>query len=165
MSEGMFEAKVSGKRESSSGIYLTLLINPADYNADLATLRVGSTLSMGWVESVNTTVEPIEIQTVIYGSGGDGADKPPAKDRKPFASLPLSQQAAMRTEDKDFQLFLEARGPIHDQESYADVVRAICGVESRANIKLGTQAGIAWMELEDKFQAYLTDRRYADVRK
>lgn len=166
--EGTFEAKISGKRESSSGIYLTLLINPADYNADLATLRVGSTLSMGWVETVNTAVEAIEIETPTQ-SVIDGAKQLEEiyrpKDRKPFASLPLSQQAAMRTEDKDFQLFLEQRGPIHDQESYADVVRDICCVDSRANIKLGTPAGIAWMALEAEYQNHITTQRYAEVRK
>lgn len=158
--EGTFEAKVSGKRESSSGIYLTLLINPADYNADLATLRVGSTLSMGWVETVNTAVEMICAAPDIVA-----AVQKVEKERKPFASLPLSQQAAMRTEDKDFHLFLEQRGPIHDQESYADAVRAICGVESRANIKLGTPAGIAWMALEAEYQNHITTQRYAEMRK
>lgn len=161
--EGTFEAKVSGKRESSSGIYLTLLINPADYNADLATLRVGSTLSMGWVETVNVAVESIEA--IRLDLQIEQAVERSHKDRKPFSSLPLSQQAAMRTEDKDFQLFLEQRGPIHDQESYADAVRAICNVESRANIKLGTPAGIAWMALEAEYQNHITTQRYAEMRK
>lgn len=90
-----------------------------------------------------------------------GTSEIPHKDRRPFASLPLSHQAAIRTDDKDFQAFLETETPIHDQESYADAVRAICGVESRADIRPGTPAATAWMALDARYQSWCTTRQYA----
>lgn len=161
--EGTFEAKVSGKRESSSGIYLTLLINPADYNADLATLRVGSTLSMGWVETVNTAVEMICAAPDIVA-----AVQKVEKDRKPFAALPLPSQVAIRCQDEAFQRFISNKiglnGP-YGEAAAIDWVRRSCGVMSRADITKGSAAELLWESIEEKFQAYLTDQRYASARK
>lgn len=164
MSEGNFEAKVSAKRETAAGIYLTFQIQPDDYTADLATLRVGSALVLGWAEVVDSKVQALVVPTPFKPEPPTVTQtSAPAKERRPFASLPLSQQAAMRTEDKTFQAFLETETPIHDQESYADAVRAVCGVESRSDIRPGTPAAIAWMALEARYQSWLTDQRYASV--
>lgn len=167
MSDGHFEAKLSAKRETAAGIYLTFQVQPDDYNSALATLRVGSALMMGWAEVVDSKVEPIFVDPNDMAGITDimrGESAKP-KDRKPFASLPLSQQAAIRTDDINFQEFLETETPIHDEESYADAVRSICGVESRSDIRPGTPAAISWMALEARYQAWLTTRQYADSRR
>ena len=146
MSEGNFEAKVYAKRENAAGIYLTLQINPADFTSDLATLRVGSALLIGWAEVINSKVETIVL------------DPAPAKERKPFASLELVQQAGIRCADPEFQKFLNT-----DEAGAVDYVRQFCGVSSRAEIKADKNSGKDWVLLEAKFQQWLTDERYANM--
>jgi hypothetical protein len=159
MAEGNFEAKVSAKRETSSGIFLTLQIQPDDYTADLATLRVGSALMIGWAEVVDTKVDPIDAR---FPNGIPPQETPflkAAKERKPFDSLPLSQQAAMRCQDNDFKLFLAAS----NAEDAANAVRERCGVKSRSEIIEGTPAGTEWMFLEEEYQSWITTQRYGSL--
>lgn len=169
-----FEGKLHAFRRTQDGVVISYVVHPNDVSAAMATAALGTRYMIAF-EEITDNPEPTgnPARSGPYKAGtadGDAGvtdrkDGHQPKDRKPFASLPLSQQAAMRTQDKDFQLFLEQRGPIHDQESYADAVCAICNVESRANIKLGTPAGIAWMALEAEYQNHITTQRYAEVRK
>lgn len=160
MSEGAFEAKLSAKRETSAGIYLTFQVEPADYTSDLATLRVGSSLMMGWSEVVNTKVEPIVVDPSDFGGVTDLMRGEKAiKERKPFPSLPLSQQAALRCQDNDFKLFICAS----NSEHAAEYVRKYCGVSSRSEIKAGENSGKDWVLLETKYQQWRTDHQYADA--
>jgi len=111
------------------------------------------------------TPSPTPASTVVAGTLGI----PAAKERKPFASLPLSQQAALRCQDKDFRTYAAAvdgggQFRMYDLDMAADYVREFCGVSSRST--LDDAANMAargkWMELERRYQAYLTDRQYAD---
>lgn len=90
------------------------------------------------------------------GSNPTGAHH---KDRKPFSSLPLSQQAAIRCQDADFQIYLQR--PNADET--ADEVRLICDVDSRSKLVLNSDAGARWLRLEAQYQQYLTTQRYASV--
>lgn len=183
MSEGAFEAKLSNKRESKSGIFLTFEVAPDDFKADLAVLRVGAHLILGWSEVLNVAVEPIDVSSpsktdlarfhqVDLAAVADGLVKlyqqnygaamPPSitKDRRKFSDLPLYQQAAMRCQDKDFQAFVNA-----GEEGCADYVRRYCGVESRAEIDPEKNSGKDWALLEKRFQMYLTDRKYEGAKR
>lgn len=187
MAEGNFEARVSAKRETNAGIFLTLQVQPDDYTSDLATLRVGSALMIGWAEVVNNSVEPFELEPSPQAAGGHAraaaltpevrseiATKAAntrwdaSKERKPFASLPMSQQAAMRTNDPLFRRFLAQKdGPsdflVLDTEMAADEIRQSCGVISRGHIKDGEASGAKWQKLETDYQAWITTQRYASV--
>lgn len=80
------------------------------------------------------------------------------RERRPFASLPLSQQAAIRCQDNDFKLFLHAS----NAKDAAAKVRGICQVASRSEIVEGDKTGDRWLNLEANFQTWLTDQRYAE---
>lgn len=160
-----YEGKLHAFRRTQDGVVVSYVVHPNDVSAAMATAALGTRYMIAFEEITDSPVAQ-RLEQAAYNRQAEGSNPSGAtKERKPFASLPLSQQAAMRTEDKDFQLFLEQRGPIHDQESYADVVRTACNVESRADIKPGTPAGMAWLQLEKLYQSYLTDQRYAEVRK
>ena len=62
MAEGAFESRVSAKRETKSGIFITLEVQPSDYSEALSMLRVGSAVQIGWAEIVDTTVHKIEVE-------------------------------------------------------------------------------------------------------
>lgn len=176
MTEGSFECRVSSKRESKAGIYLTLEISPDDYTADLATLRVGSLLIVGWSEIVNTAVEPIAAiaQSVerqpskldVESSNLSGRSKPP----RPFSSLPLSQQAALRCSDETFREFVRVHVGLEQlpsEEVAADFVRTKCHVTSRSQLDVLTYIVPRgeWRACEAKYQSWLTDRQYKDSRR
>lgn len=175
MSEGSFESKLTAKRETSAGIYITLQVCPEDFKADLATLRVGSLLIVGWSEIVNTAVEPIAAiaQSVerqpskldVESSNLSGRSKTPRQ----FSSLPLSQQAALRCEDDTFKVFL-AQEWNNEFLKYAGdaaaIVRDICGCKSsRAEFDTTGIQEVGWRACEDDYQSWLTDRQYKDSRR
>src|SRR6185312_3129510 len=97
--------------------------------------------------------------TAPIATGGTSATQP--KERRPFASLPLSQQAAIRCQDNDFKLFLGAS----NADDAVHKVREFCGVESRSKIIDGERSGALWHDMEQQFQSWLTDQRYAGVRR
>lgn len=85
---------------------------------------------------------------------GNGEAVP--KERRPFGSLPLSQQAAMRCGDEGFRRFLAERdkiwGPPYTPEAAATRVRDICGVSSRSFIVEGDKTGDRWLALDGAYQ-------------
>jgi len=86
-----------------------------------------------------------------------GTSEIPAKERRPFASLPLSQQAAIRSTDKAFQAWIG----VSSDAAAADYIREHCRVTSRAHIRDDDAAGLRWGQLERDFKAHLTDVQYA----
>jgi hypothetical protein len=66
-----------------------------------------------------------------------------AKDRRPFASLPYSQQAALKCSDPDFQRFLKVK----TSEAAAEIVRDRCHVQSRSEIGQTEYTKACWLEM------------------
>lgn len=182
MADGHFEARLTAKRETAAGIFVTVQIQPDDYKAELATLRVGSALVLAWAEVVDTSVQPIEITPAVAESvdarpsgrdesrAGASPVRESTKDRKPFASLPLSQQCAMRCSEKPFQeymcyTFWNTNVDEPTEEYTAILVRNHLSVESRSELKDNYVAQTAWLELERRYQDHLTDQRYADAQR
>lgn len=79
------------------------------------------------------------------------------KERKPFNTLPYSQQAAMRCHEPAFWRYLSERWDydVCRMEDAAAAVRDICGVDSRSKIAAGTKAGAEWERLNDAFGAWM----------
>lgn len=91
--------------------------------------------------------------------------KPEApKERRPFSELPYSQQAAMRSQEPQFQKFLSERLPdcwagaavytAEPDKIAAGVIRVDCNVSSRSQIVKGEEPGRRWEELEAEFFAW-----------
>jgi hypothetical protein len=96
----------------------------------------------------------------------DGSDfiveKPTAsvEPHRRFEELPYSQQAFLRCYDMGFRDFLrnEGHGPVPDAEAAAAVVRYLCGVKSRADIRPGTEAEKLWLRLNTKYMFWESAR-------
>lgn len=88
----------------------------------------------------------------------------PVKERRPFSSLPLSQQAALRCNDKNFWMFINewagGNKGIESSDGLASFVRSWCGVKSRADIKAGVDSGYKWERLNASYDAWLRERAY-----
>ena len=144
--DGSFEAKVTNKRESVNGAFLTLQVNPADYAA-VADLRAGASLMVAFSEVVNTAVEPIVVK-----------NDTPAKTHFAWADLAPTVQAGIRCSNPEFIIWLGA----DTIEAAAAKVREFCHVDSRSDIKPGTEAAKLWAHMDRDFQAYQVSARYKD---
>ncbi|HVZ60663.1 MAG TPA: hypothetical protein VG892_07750 [Terriglobales bacterium] len=146
-----FEAKLSAERKNDKGIYLTFLVQPDDYTAELSQLQIGARLMVAWEEIVNTEVEPIKVELT---------KEEKKKEHRPFNSLPLSQQAAIRCQDPEFRKFINAST---GADEAAQIIRNICEVGSRSEIVDGCESGRLWKKIERRYQSYLTDIRVAGM--
>jgi hypothetical protein len=79
------------------------------------------------------------------------------KERRPFNSLALPAQAAMRCNEPEFQRFIADRlyGPGNDvrveSPMAASEVRHICGVTSRSMISIAGESGRKWLALDAEY--------------
>lgn len=78
------------------------------------------------------------------------ADAKPEKERRPFLSLPRSQQAALACDSPQFRHWLRADG----KEDAAQWVRTACGVKSRSELDHDQRAAAAW---DRSYTRYLTE--------
>ena len=90
---------------------------------------------------------------------------PPARVRRPFDELPGATQAGMRCNETDFQQFLKEtqyqRWKLYsyddDAERATQIVRTLCGVTTRADIKAGTPPFVRWRAILTDFQNWQRD--------
>jgi hypothetical protein len=84
---------------------------------------------------------------------------PSGADKRPFAEMPLPQQAGMLSQDRAFRLFLAEKFdmPIPDPDEAADVIRHHCKIKSRADIK---SDNVGWSELVLGYQVW---KRAAEI--
>ncbi len=88
--------------------------------------------------------------------------EPPVKDRKAWADLPCSQQAAIRCGEQAFWRFLEDTEQklnlnvvIDSAEKAADCVRLQCHAKSRSEFDVEGKPRRFWKLLEDEYQFWL----------
>ena len=62
----------------------------------------------------------------------------------------LAQQAGALCANAVFQVFLDCQ----TETDAAEAVRGLCGVESRSEIRAGTPAGEAWLDLVQRFHGW-----------
>lgn len=83
----------------------------------------------------------------------------PAKEKRKWADMPLSQQCAIRCGDSDFWEFLAGRGyePVSASDA-AEVVRDICGVVSRKDLDILETEGRRWQRLDADYDFWRKHR-------
>lgn len=182
MTQGSFEAKLHGFRRTQDGVVVSYVVHPDDVSKELATAALGTRFMIGFAaigddegpvaqSSVTGKLTP-EAECVVErvpDAGASPAGAVQSKDRKPFASLPLSQQAGIRSQDKLFWEFLVShQGPvtgfdfIDNEKDAASYVRIYCGVSSRAALDCAENSASHdhWFKLESLYQSWLVTRKY-----
>lgn len=89
--------------------------------------------------------------------------------RRTFADLPYAQQAALRCQEPQFREFLVDTGRLRllnaTPDDFAEVVRQLCGVKSRADIGKGpndrsaNDSGFKWRALDAEYYAWQRGHR------
>jgi len=105
---------------------------------------------------------PTPTLTIAHTAGAGISLK--ERERRPFASLPLSQQAALRCDDVRFQKFIGVANKVEA----GGYVRAHCRVGSRADLDGNSGrfelSRATWVRLETSYQEHLTDQQFAEAR-
>jgi hypothetical protein len=100
------------------------------------------------------------------GAGRGGCDKidrsgplEPPKERRKFDELPFPQQAALRIKSEAFRRFLAERcGAIEiDEPSANHLVKKLCDVTSKADLKSGSYGAHEWSKLDAQFRDWMQE--------
>jgi hypothetical protein len=97
---------------------------------------------------------PVAIARLVEGVKAEPAvdrpatpEAPPDKQRRAFSDMPLSQQAALRCAQADFQRYI----CVPDEKTAARLVRQTCRVTSRSMLDTDCAAAERWRRLDDAF--------------
>lgn len=144
---------------------LQIVIEVPIEQADHALKMLGGIPQPGTERWVGIALAPKERKAVnASGTPDDPNILGRPKEHRKFAELPLSQQAGIRSNDQQFWDFLNETYPSYLLTSIDFIpaaVRDICHVASRSELDTNDLAGAKWRKLEEDFQAYKTDLRYA----
>lgn len=96
---------------------------------------------------------PRPVATPLPG----GADK----ERRKFSTLPYPQQAALRCQDASFRAFLREtnRAAARNEAEAREYVIEYCNINSRAEIRPGTEAETYWLDIDKAYDYWLTEER------
>lgn len=163
-----FEAKLHGFRRTQDGVVISYVVNPHDVSAEMATAVLGTRYMIAFSE-IGDNGKPVagssNGRTSDFDSDNAGSTPAPAsKERKPFDTLPLPQQAGIRCGDAQYAMFLMDTYPstAAKYNEAADVIRDLCGVPSRAELASDKEAVSKWNSIEANYQDWLTERKYKD---
>ncbi len=168
--QGHFEAIKYALRQSKDGYVVSFVVHPDDVPDDLSKSKIGTRYMVAFAE-IGDDDKPAPVAQRLEPSAHNGlaAGSNPAgrtKERKPFTSLPLSQQAALRCQDKRFQEWLISTTPGLtgcDIQGAADIVRGKCGIHSRSQLDTDNRAAERWKSLDESFSRYEVTMPYAGM--
>ena len=139
-----FEAKKHAYRQTQDGIVVSFVVHPNDMAADLAIAPLGThyVVALAPYEEkaaeVERQPEPAPVAT----------DAPP-KERRPFHTLPRSQQAAILINDAAFQWWVGSnRTPAETDQ----MIKAHMGIASKRDLDQPGHA-LKWDRLVEDFRA------------
>lgn len=175
MSDGSFEGKLHGFRRTQDGVVISYVVHPNDVSAAMATAALGTRYMVGFSE-IGDDGKPIETRSSagqeqqtsnLQAAGSNPAASTKTKERKPFDTLELSAQAAIRGGEPEFWEFLSTKGcgVILVPSIAACAVRELCDVKSRAELNSDEDAAARWLDLEEQFQRWRNDKMYKDARR
>lgn len=165
-----FEAKKHAYRQTQDGIVISFTVHPNDMGAEIATAALGTRYMVAFCEiGDDETPRPdaTPAGAVVAARSGVTAGETAAKPKRAFSELSLPQQCGIRCDDEQFGDFIATKFPNNyaNCASVAGTVRAIIGVKSRGELQADGPAADKWRAMESDFQAWLTDKKYADVRR
>lgn len=91
------------------------------------------------------------------------------KPKRRFDDLSPAEQAGIVCKQEDFARFLRSTKPYSNAGPFTadyqpeDLVREICGVKSRADIKEGTNAHLQWRILMELYRRWQDERNRLDI--
>lgn len=146
-----FECKKDGLSQLQDGSWvLKIKVHPSDVPAALLTAPMGTRF-------VAALVEVADNETPVSPEAQAERSKP-VKERKRWGELPLSQQAAIRCNEPEFDTFMRGRFTVHPDATIAEIVREACGILSRKELDEHNTAALRWTRLDADYRFWLQHR-------
>ena len=140
------EAKKHGYRQTQDGIVISFVLHPEEVPDDLALAALGTRYMIAFAR-IGDDEEPVPPQ------------QKPTRPRKPFHTLPRSQQAGILCSDLTFYRWAAdqignksglAMNSIKDARQF---ILNSCNVNSRRELDVSDDAGVLWDALRGQFEA------------
>ena len=158
MTEGAFECKKYGWRQTQGGIIVSFLVHPNDINAALAIAPLGTIYAIGFREmpegDQSTGRDTAPTPPITTPEAGPEDRERAGKPKRRFSELPRSAQAAILCENPVFQQWLNTwwlAWRVNSETTAIHVVRDTCGVLSRAEFDTDPQRGATWDALHARY--------------
>lgn len=134
-----FEAKKHAYRQTQDGIVVSFVVHPNDVCADLAIAPLGTQYIVALAPYTEEEHRPPSSTGPEHGASipAVGGSNPPAdttpapKERRPFHTLPRSQQAAILINDAAFQSWV---GSNRTPEETDQMLKAHMGIASKRDL-------------------------------
>jgi hypothetical protein len=111
-------------------------------------------------------VQPKATSEPLKAVERDPRDRGKLLPRRKWEDLTPAQQAGIRCQEQEFEDFIRAKfmtAHASNGRTIPEFVREYCGVSSRSLIFKGSAAEQRWNLLESGYQAWLSERQYAEV--
>jgi hypothetical protein len=117
--------------------------------------------AFGWP----TRMKPLPVAVARLEGSGEQFKQPERRPKpRHFDELSPAEQAGILCKEEDFAEFLRTTSPYRQSAlSPEETVRVFCGVESRADIKLGASSGDAWDMIVCQYRQWQDERDRLDV--
>lgn len=160
-----FEAKKHAYRQTQDGVVVSFVVHPNDLNAGFAVAPLGTryllvVVQLGDDEEPIPPGASIPESAALASADADGAPRTNQPSAAPGGTKPqrtLAQYVGMRCNDKRFQKWVADQECTEaeqvDEEFAATWVRERCRVDTRTEIKPGTEAAKEWNKIEASFLA------------
>lgn len=140
-----FEARKYALRQAKDGVVVSFVVHPSDVVPELLSAPIG---------------EHYVVALAPYEKAAEQAEQQPAspppspekvKERKPFHTLPRSQQAAILIQDERFRRWWDGGDdPLPDAVDAA--IKARLGIISKRNLDQPGPTAFAWDELVARYR-------------
>ena len=141
-----FEAKKYALRQAKDGVVVSFVLHPDDVVPELLSAPIG--------EHYVVALAPYEKAAEQAEQQQPGAPAPEpekVKERKPFHTLPRSQQAAILIQDERFRRWWDGGDdPLPDAVDAA--IKARLGIISKRNLDQPGPTAFAWDELVAQYR-------------
>lgn len=155
------EVKKDGLAQKQSGDWvLRFTVQAADMDQRLVMAAMGQRFQAALV-AIDDNEMPKEVMPNSSAERLDNAQAPsiaagPMRERTPWSELTPTVQCVLRCEQPAFQAFLreEYNERCVDANDAAQIVRKLCGVNTRAAFQTSHLAAGKWRQIDNQFQAW-----------
>lgn len=137
------EARKWSFRQTREGVVISFLIHPNELPDGLALASLGARFMMAVCEIADDETPA----------------KPKEKTPRTFQDMSPAQQAGMLCADDVFSKFIAETVGSSDP---TQAVRLICGVTSRGDIKIGTEAARRWQSIVSDYRAWQREPEFIE---
>lgn len=152
------EVRKDGLRQTQDGTWkLSLTVLPEDMPVDLMTAPMGKIYNID-IQDAEEEVDNAEFTELEFRPIED-------KPKRFFKELPLSQQAALKCLDSDFQEFMHIETRVYkaSPEGARAAIIDLCELEdSRSELDTKPASAEIFRSLLEKFEAYKLEQQYKD---